>query len=244
MIGIGTLLAFGVWWPDSSEATEQLDEQVRNVRIDSDSGNVTVRAADTSTTTVKQVFDLTFGDPEPGFELDGDELTLGDCGWWCTVDYEVTVPRGTTVSGDADSGDVRLEGVRSVDVQADSGNIDVRDVDGSVRAEASSGDVSLVNIGSDVSADASSGNITGEGIRGKVEVDASSGDIDLSLAAEHPVTAKASSGNISLVVPPGRYRVEGESDSGSRDVDVAVDPGAGTLLSLETNSGNVSVRQG
>lgn len=224
LIGVGVAIATGWWWPATAAATAKLDERVHTVDLDNDSGDVSVVADDVQATTVRQRFDYSWSEPDNAFTLEDGTLTLADCGWQCDVDYEVVVPLGTKVHGEVDSGDITLDGVAEVDVHADSGNVTVRDVEGPVRAEADSGDVRGQNLG------------------GPVEAQADSGDVVLQLDTPADVTATADSGDVTVTVPEGTYRVEGDTDAGSRNIEVPADPDAEHLLSLDSDSGDVTVR--
>lgn len=243
MIGIGAAVAFGWLSSATAEATDQVDG-VSRVRIDNDSGNVSIRAGDVRTTTVRRHFDFRLGEPGKSFSVEGGELVLDDCGWWCSVDYELIVPEDMAINGDVKSGDLLLEGVASAEVDASSGDVTVRDVSGPVRLDVSSGDVHLSGVSGPVDVDASSGDVTGDGLRGQVTVDASSGTIRLEMVVPQNVTADASSGDIELTVPDVPYRVEGETDSGDREIRVDQGGDAARTLRLNTSSGDVTVRTG
>ncbi|MGC7093432.1 DUF4097 family beta strand repeat-containing protein [Amycolatopsis lurida] len=244
LIVAGAAIGFGWWWPSTSEATAQVTERIQRVRLDSDSGNVHIRTADVQQSTVVQRFDYRWGEPDQSYSVDGDELVLADCGSWCSVDYDVIVPLGTTVSGDADSGEIVLAGVAAADVTADSGSVDVRDVPGPVTVRVSSGDVRLADLGGAVNVVANSGKISGTGLKGRVEAQADSGDVELAMAAPQEVKARADSGEVEVTVPPGAYRVEGDTDSGNRNISIPAGGGGATvLLQLDTDSGDVTVRQ-
>ena len=136
-------MAAGWVWPKKSEHTDTVDTAVRQVEIDNGSGDVIVRSADVSHTVVKQRFSYRGGDPERAFEVAGSTLLLHGCGSFCSVDYEVTVPVGTTVRGEVSSGDVVVEGTADVDVRASSGDVKLRLRDANnVSVEAKSGNVS------------------------------------------------------------------------------------------------------
>ncbi|AXB46406.1 DUF4097 family beta strand repeat-containing protein [Amycolatopsis albispora] len=244
LIVAGAAIGFGWWWPSTSEATAQVDQRIQRVRLAVDSGDVHIRAADVQQSTVVQRFDYRWGEPEQSYSVDGEDLVLADCGNWCSVDYDVVVPFGTTVSGDTDSGELVLTGVAAADVTADSGSVDVRDVPGAVTVQVSSGDVTLAGIGDAVKVVANSGAVQGTGLRGRVDAQADSGDIELVMAAAQEVRAQADSGSVEVTVPPGSYRVDGDTDSGSRDISIPTG-GGGTsvLLQLDTDSGDVTVRQ-
>jgi hypothetical protein len=242
LIGVGVALAFGWWSSSTAEADAQMAAPIRSVRLEGRSGDVAVRAGDVPVTTVHQRFRYRGSRPGDAYAVEGDRLVLRECGWNCTVDYEVIVPRAATVSGHVGSGDIILDGVAAADVSVNSGDMTIREVPGTVRAQAGSGDLILSGVGQEVSARSSSGDIRGDRLRGRVTARADSGDIELHLDAVQDVTAGADSGSVRLTVPPERYRVQGQSNSGARDIRVVQDPAAARLLDVTTSSGDVSVR--
>jgi hypothetical protein len=242
LIGFGVVFALGLGSGATKDNQAQLATPVRSVHVDSASGSVRVRAGDVPVTTVHQRFSYHWGKPDGGYRVNGDQLVLNTCGWKCTVDYDVVVPRGVTVTGHADSGDIDLIGVASADVSVNSGGLTVRDVAGSVKAQADSGDIALAGIGQDVTAKAGSGRITGETLRGKVDAQADSGSVTLRLGIAQDVRARSDSGDVDVTVPNGSYRVQGTTDSGDRMIGVPVDAFAARTLQLDTDSGDVRVR--
>lgn len=241
MIGIGASFAFGLWSYATTEATDEVDG-VRQVLIDNDSGDVAIRVGDVPSTTVHQRFEYRWGEPDESISVDEGTLELGDCGSWCSVDYDVVVPEGTEINGDVRSGDLELTGVAAAEVNASSGDVTVRQVAGPVRIVASSGDVQLGDLSGPVDVEVSSGELTGDGLRGPVDAHASSGNITLVMAVPQSVTAEASSGDIELTVPDGPYRVEGDSNSGDRTINVDQVRDARHTLRLDASSGDVTVR--
>lgn len=224
LIGVAVGIATGWIWSSTASATEQVGEKITAVEIDNDSGNVAIRADDVSTTQVRQKFSYRFGKPDnQAFQVDDGTLKLDGCGWWCSVDYEVVVPEGTTVTGKVDSGNVTLTGVAVGEVKADSGNIDLRNVTGPMKL------------------DVDSGTIDGTGLTDAVEATADSGNIDLQFTQPADVTADVDSGNIDLQVPSVPYQVEGQTDSGDRSIKVPTDPNGEHKLQLDTDSGDVTV---
>lgn len=223
LIGAGVAIGLGWWWTSTAEATERISEDVHTVKIANDSGDVTIRAGKVPETTVRQHFEYSWGEPEQGYSLSGATLVLGDCGAWCSVDYTVTVPLGTGVTGSLDSGDLRITGVASVDVAVDSGDVRISEVSGPVAIDTDSGDVRLT------------------GIAGPVRAQVDSGDLTITLTEPADVHAEVDSGDVELTVPRTRYHVLGSTDSGDRDIDVPRDPGSRYELELSTDSGDVSV---
>jgi DUF4097 and DUF4098 domain-containing protein YvlB len=226
LIAVAAGIATGWFWSSEATAQETIGEPIDRVELNADSGNVSIRAADVSETTVKQRFSYRFNKPSDGFEVDDGALKLDDCGWWCTVDYEVTVPRETLVNGSMDSGDLTVIGVAGADIEADSGTVTLRDIAG------------------DVTADMDSGDLTGTGLGGDFTGNIDSGDVELTFTEPVGVTLDMDSGDVELTLPEGSYNVEGETDSGERDIQVGDDPRGQHLLQIDNDSGDVLVRNG
>jgi DUF4097 and DUF4098 domain-containing protein YvlB len=164
------------------------------------------------------------------------------------------------VLGEVGSGDVEVVGVASVEVNAASGNVVVRDLAGPVRIGTGSGDVRVNDVVGDVTSKAGSGGIRLDGVKGSVVVDSGSGDIDgtrmaggvtadtgsgdvrLELVSPQSVRAHSGSGNVTLRVPAGPYRVDARAGHGSRDIGVTDDSKAERELWVHSDSGDVRVR--
>jgi hypothetical protein len=242
LIGVGLATAFGWGWGSDFENNATLSQTIRSVKLEGDSGAVKIRAGSGPSTVHQKIGYHWRGNPGDTFyRVDGDQLVLADCGDNCSVDFEVVVPAGVPVSGRVDSGGLDIAGVSSVDVQADSGHARVEDVSGAVKLQLSSGSIDLRDVG-EVSVKSDSGSITGDGVRGPVDVTAESGSVEFALSQGNDVRVHADSGSIELKVPGGPYRVEGNSDSGHREIDIPTDGSAAHTLDLTTDSGSVTVR--
>jgi len=133
---------------------------------------------------------------------------------------EIETPPDSQVRARADSGGIRVDGVRGpVDCKTDSGGIEIHNVGSETRADADSGSIHLSNIKGPVSAHVDSGGIEAVDVAGSIEAKADSGGIRLVQTSAAPIHASADSGG----------------------VHVRLAPGAGYDLSLETESGNISV---
>ncbi|OXM50943.1 DUF4097 family beta strand repeat-containing protein [Amycolatopsis alba] len=241
LIGVGVLTGLGWWWPSDAEATSELTQPIKSVRVQNDDGAVKIRTG-SGPVKVHQAFEYRWNKPGDAYRVEGDTLVLAGCGNNCEVDYDVIVPAGIPVSGKVDSGAVEIAGVSTVDITVDSGRVDVNDVPGTVKVKADSGRVELQNIGQDVDVYAGSGAINGERLGGNVQARADSGRIDLELVKAANVTAKTDSGSIEVSVPSGDYNVTGTTDSGRRDIDVNQSGSAQYKLDLTTDSGSVKVK--
>jgi DUF4097 and DUF4098 domain-containing protein YvlB len=194
--------------------------------------------------------------------IEGNALVLEDCGNNCSIDYEIVVrdPAITVRGENVGSGDAIIEGLASVDYQAGSGNITVRDIAGDVKLNTGSGDFRATAVNGTVTAKLASGNMFLDQLKGKVLVstnsgdirgtaidtdviaDADSGNVDLTFLSARTARVDTRSGDIILRVPGSSpYKVTGDTDRGDRRIDVRMDPGAQHELKLTTGSGDVKV---
>jgi hypothetical protein len=218
---------------------------ITRITVRPGSGDVVVRATGPAgQVRVKRVVRYQGAEPRTRYQINGDELVLDtDCGPRCGISYEVIAPAGVAVRGEADSGDVELSRVGPVELTLSSGNITVAGATGDVHARTDSGNVEVADVTGAASLRATSGNVTGRRLGGPVDAQVDSGNVELELAVPASVRARATSGNVELAVPAGRYRVRGKADSGDTDLAVRDDPGATLVLDVSAESGNVSVRQ-
>ncbi|WP_051797850.1 DUF4097 family beta strand repeat-containing protein [Catenuloplanes japonicus] len=211
------------------------------IRMTGGGGDVVVNTSDRTDTQVdRKVNYQTPAPPDTTYRIDGSTLVIDtDCGSWCDVDWTISAPRGVTVSGSNSSGDVTLTAVGAVDLEVASGSITATGVAGTIRAHAESGEVTVADVTGKADLSAESGEVTGRGLAGPVTATAQSGSINLTLTQVASVTASAESGELTVRVPDGSYRVRVAADSGDLDVGVPNDPAAGTVLDLRTESGDL-----
>jgi hypothetical protein len=242
LIGVGLATALGWGWGSDFENTDTVSQTIRGVKLEADSGAVKIRTGSGPATVHEEVGYHWRSKPDgPFYRVDGDQLVLGSCGTNCTVDFEVVVPAGVPVTGKVDSGRLDIAGMSTVDVHVDSGHARVEDVTGAVKLRMDSGSIDLRNVGA-VQLQSDSGSIAGHDVHGPVDATSSSGSVEFTLVQANDVKVHADSGSIDLKVPGGPYRVQGNSDSGHRDIDVQNDGSAQHVLDLTTESGSVTVR--
>ncbi|WP_410637533.1 DUF4097 family beta strand repeat-containing protein [Amycolatopsis sp. lyj-346] len=242
LIGVGLATALGWGWGSDYENTGTVSQTIRSVKLEADSGAVKIRTGSGQTTVREEVSYHWRNKPDgPFYRVEGDQLVLGSCGTNCEVDFEVVVPAGVPVTGNVDSGGLDVAGMSTVDVHVDSGHAKVEDVPGAVKLRVDSGSIDLRNVGA-VQLQSDSGSITGDDVHGPVDVTSSSGSVEFALVQANDVKVHADSGSIDLKVPNGPYRVQGDSDSGHRDIGVQTDGSAQHVLDLTTDSGSVTVR--
>lgn len=241
----GLLILGACSWDTSTKTDEAtVDGSITKLRFDNDSGDVTVRVGDQAS--VKRVINYRRDAPDvQTHRVESDELILESCPTNnCWIDYEVVVPEGTVVDGEVGSGDITVSGVAKASARSESGDIDVRDIDGDAQAEAGSGHVNASGIAGASTLQADSGDIEATGLSGASTAESSSGSITLTLSQAQNVRAEASSGNVSVTVPAGSYRVATDTGSGDVNSDVANSDDGAHQIDLHTNSGDVTLRQG
>ncbi|QUQ67578.1 DUF4097 family beta strand repeat-containing protein [Kutzneria sp. CA-103260] len=214
--------------PQSVSDTKALDQSITSIKLDTHAGDVSVQGqAGLTKTTVVRTIKYTTG-PAPTqdtYHVDGGVLTLsGDCGSNCSIDYQVTAPAGLPISGQATAGDITLAKVGAVDVGATSGDVELTDVTGTVKAKTTNG------------------NVTGSGLKsGTVQANTTSGSVNLTLAEAADVSAHTTNGQIRLAVPGDSYRVSTDTHNGDRKIRVADDPAGKHSLDLTTDNGDIRV---
>lgn len=221
--GLGLLGACG-WDIAKEEAIDEtkVTDEFTSVLFDNSSGNVFIRTGDEPS--VSRVVHHDDEPPGASHRVEDGVLILDACPVDdCWIDYEVVVPAGVTVNGAVGSGDVEVAGAGAANIQAGSGNVTLRDVDGAVNVDIRSGDADLFGIG------------------GRAQVTAASGNVTVRLADPADVRVEARSGNIDVAVPAGDYEVD--ASAGSGDVDNTIDSveGAAHRVELHASSGDVMV---
>ena len=197
----------------------------------------------------------------PPIQQSGNTLRLGYVSdkWLLkgiSLRFEISAPPDTQVRARVDSGGIRVDGLKGpIDCRADSGGIDVSNVDADVRAETDSGGIHIHDIRGPVYAKADSGGIDALNIHGAIDVSTDSGGIHMSQTSPAPVHARADSGGASLRLAPGAgYDVKLHSDSGRVQVaEMTVHGtisehryegtvrGGGPRVDIDVDSGNIDV---
>ena len=153
-------LAFWQFGDRDSDDDAPDRRKITTVQLAAEHADVTIKVSDDDKTTVQEKRTYWFWKHGDAYSVNDGVLKLdGDCGWQCSADFVVTVPRGTKVTGENGSGDLSIAGVSGVDAKSRSGKIELRDVTGDVKLDLTSGDVI--------------GDLTG-----KLDVKANSGDIE------------------------------------------------------------------
>lgn len=212
--------------------TVAYDHPIRTLAIDSPDGVVRVGAGPAGQVSVRRRLTWALTKPSVRQTWEGDTLRI-----------EVTCGRAqpyTSLECGADL-DLRVPADVAVRASVTSGRIDVRNLAGGLHLRTTAGVVRMTEVSGEVWARSLSGTITGAALTAPTaDVAVTSGAVRLGFTGppEH-VTATAISGSVSIGVPPGpRYRVDGTTAHGVRNVDPALlDAGSSRAITLTTVSG-------
>lgn len=132
--------------------------------------------------------------------------------------YKIYVPRLMSSDINTSAGDIRLQGMEGQHlIKTGSGKIEIQDIDGKLGAYSASGNITIANASGTLYAQTEAGKVTVLNSRGEIRVKTNAGNI----------SAKEISGT--LLGRTGSGNIEADFNSVS------------TGISLDTNSGNISV---
>ena len=201
----------------------------------------------------------------PPIRQSGNDITIGerhsDNSLYrnLSIDYDITLPRASSITAGTGSGDVLIEGVgASLKASSGSGNIHARGINGTASLDTGSGDIELQETASgDVRAQTGSGNIHLNGIAAGLRAGTGSGDIEI---AGNPTTdwkLETGSGNIRMTLGSGaHFNLNANTGSGSVNIAQPITMqgslnkhhvsgsvnGGGPTLKAETGSGDIEIK--
>lgn len=222
------------WLVRKTEAVDRTYQRtVSRVVVDSGSGDVTVAAGADGEIRLHERRFWSWSKPVDQVTWEGGTLRLSfrcppvSLGPGCGVDYRLRVPAGVPV-----------------EVRTGAGDVTARDLAGPVTLTTGSGDLTVSRLSGGLALRTGSGDVTADGI-GSARADARTGSGNVYLSFDAPpraVTARAGSGDVTLVVPRGdRYRVAARTGSGGVAVRVDQDPRAPGVLTADSGSGDVTI---
>jgi DUF4097 and DUF4098 domain-containing protein YvlB len=202
---------------------------------------VTTTAAAGATTIHRVVRRAT--NPGESYKLTGTTLTIDtSCGVNCSVAYAINTAPGVKVHGKQHSGDVRLDGVADTDLEVTSGDLTVSEATGPVQIKATSGDIKVLGAAGPVKIKATSGDVVATDLAGPADVSITSGDVHVSLTKPNSVTAHATSGDMTIEVPTGSYKLVTSAGSGDVHTDgMQSDATSKNVIDVRVSSGDVTV---
>jgi hypothetical protein len=227
-ISVGSRLVGGRF-----EQTSTLVPQVQRLVVDNDDGDVTISPSADGNVRVTTM--VRYGISRPALTEtstpEGVRLAVACAGFvnHCSADYVIQVPPAFAVNVSAGSGSVRVTSVSGdLGLDVDSGDVQLRDVSGRLQVRQGSG------------------HVDGAAVRSQnVQVNADSGDVTLELRTPpQAVSASVGSGAVDLAVPVdgAAYRVDVDADSGQERIEVPVDPASSRSITVDTDSGDITVR--
>ena len=172
-----------------------------------------------------------------------------------SISYDVVVPAETVLKSSTGSGDQNISGLKNaVRISTGSGELKINSIGGAVRASTGSGELHIRNSGA-VELSTGSGTIEVSGVRGGAHAKTGSGDIRVNGEATAPWQLHTGSGDVKVQLQNSKYDLDANTSSGS----IAVGPqiaiersdrhhmrgkvnGGGTLLEIQTSSGDIDVR--
>lgn len=219
-----------------SDSTWSQAHPINAVQVNVESGDVRIDPGSAGEARIRESLSWVLHKPSVRESWDGDTLVVTvacDSGAFllpdqCSADLDITVPASASVTVTATSGDVTATGMS-----------------GGVHMETDSGDIQLTGVGGTVFAHAISGSVSAQSLTATdADVQVESGSVDLEFAtAPDRVVSRVVSGDTSILVPRGDgYLVTGQSLSGERDIDPALENSQSPrLISADSDSGQVSV---
>ncbi len=159
----------------------------------------------------------------------------------CSLRYAITAPVGLPVAVTDSSGNLNASGMRgTVTLSDSSGDLGASGLAGNIRLDDSSGNITASGLTGGIRLDNSSGDITASGLTGDLQFRNNSGNVVVNGLAGTDVVGGNSSGDITLTFTkiPGRVQV---TDS-SGNITLVLPPGATAYDVIPSNSsGNTAI---
>lgn len=232
-----------------------------SLNVCTNSGNVHVFGTDGNTVQISgkvhsggwQLFGASFGGStdamkkaaeNPPIEQTGNMIRVGNhdtCSGHLfsniAIDYEISIPKNSTVIADSGSGDVRIESISGL-VHADtgSGNIHVNGIGTGSKLQTGSGDIDAQHAMGTLQAHTGSGGIQIHDSQiSDAQLGTGSGDISAAYV-RGSLKAGTGSGSVTIFGLPG---ADWKLDTGSGDIRFHVDPNAKFTLDASSSSGDI-----
>ncbi|MCU1323996.1 MAG: hypothetical protein JWM43_3645 [Acidobacteriaceae bacterium] len=201
----------------------------------------------------------------PPISQSGSQVTIGDrhnnndLYRNISIDYDITLPRASTITANSGSGDINIEEVgASLKAETGSGSVRAHGIQGAANLQTGSGDIELQQTGpGEVRAQTGSGSVRLNGIAGGLHAGTGSGDIevagkpttdwklgtgsgsihlDIGKATAFTVNASTGSGVIHIEQP---FTMQG--DLNRHHISAAIN-GGGPSIKLDTGSGDIRIQ--
>jgi hypothetical protein len=195
----GLFLLAGCFVTEETTTIKIIDPIIA-IDADIDSGLISLQPSLDGTIVIERT--LRFSNRPPiasSLVVDGVLQLRGECSFGfgvCDVNYIVRTPPEVSVQINTDSGDIEVRDlVGPLTLRAASGNIEASGASQSIDAQTDSGDVTIEEITGNVTVDVSSGNLNLRNIIGDSVLSVDSGDVSLS-SIQGDIDVDVSSGNV------------------------------------------------
>ncbi len=199
----------------------------------------------------------------PPIVQNGNDITVGerhsnDLFRNISIDYDVTLPRGSNIAATTGSGDMEIQDVgASLKAQTGSGSIRANGIQGQATLGTGSGDVELHHAGAgDVKAETGSGSLRLFGVSGALRASTGSGDVHVDGQPSTDWKVSTGSGSIQLALGnAARFNLDADTGSGTIHVDQPITMqgnlnrhhisgsvnGGGPTIRANTGSGDITI---
>lgn len=202
--------------------------------VKTDSGGITIRQGNSGTVRVHAILKADHGwfgsgdgearirelEQHPPVEQNGNHVRVGYASRNLldniSMRLEIETPADTQLRARADSGGIHVDGIQGpVDCKTDSGGVEINDVGSNVRANADSGGIHVRNVKGSLFTHADSGGIDATDIDGSIDAQSDSGSLRLVQTKPATIHANAASGSVTVTLAHGTgYDVSIETESG------------------------------
>jgi DUF4097 and DUF4098 domain-containing protein YvlB len=200
----------------------------------------------------------------PPITQSGNDVTIGerhsaDLFRNISIDYDINLPRNSTISASSGSGDVEIQDVgANLKANTGSGSVRARGIHGPAYLQTGSGDIELQQTSSgDVRAQTGSGSIRISGLNGGLHAGTGSGDIEVNGQPSQDWKLDTGSGSVHINVGTAtKFTLNADTGSGTIHIEqpftmqgdlnrhhvIAAVNGGGPTVKAQTGSGDIQVR--
>jgi hypothetical protein len=158
----------------------------------------------------------------------------------CSLQYAITAPARLPVAVTDSSGNMHASGLRgTVTLSVSSGDLGASHLAGDIRLDDGSGNLAASGLAGNIRLDSSSGDISASGVTGHVRFQDDSGNVVINGLAGTDVVGSSSSGDVTLTFTKVPDRVQITDSSGN--VTLVLPPGAAAYDVIASDSSGNSV---
>jgi putative adhesin len=174
-----------------------------------------------------------------------------------SIDYEITAPKGTDLTANSGSGDLRISDLNGpARLNTGSGSIEASGLSGHITLETGSGDIQAEMLSSSgVKAQTGSGSIRLKNVQGELYSETGSGDMEIQGQPTAAWKLETGSGSITLNTGNSHFSLDAQTGSGSVHSDPPLTThgslehhhvtgdinGGGPMVRIQTGSGDIRI---